>query len=355
MPSVRNLQPFQKKILNVIRRGPFRPLSERTFNALALQTYVWQRQKNEVYERYCRTLKAPLSLKHWRQIPALPVAAFKSGRVTTFKTQKASRVFTTSGTTTHKKGKHYFNSLIFYDAAIKTLFKSYVMNGLRKYRILSLIPKAVQKPQSSLSYMVHQVIRHYGKPKTFYAIKNNSRFDVRGLLCHLAECEKSHEPVLVVTTTLALAFLLNVLEQKNICFRLPKGSRMMETGGSKGRRLMRVKLLRDVEKRLGLPKHRVINEYGMTELSSQFYGNHQKRMLPWARVMTIDGLGENARLGRRGLIRVVDLANQGSCAFLQTEDEGRLKGNHFEVLGRLNGAELRGCSLDFESMEKLFS
>ena len=154
------------------------------------------------------------------------------------------------------------------------------------------------------------------------------------------------------------------LIREKIRLKLPRGSRVMETGGYKGRRMAvaRPVLVRRITERLGVPAFRVINEYGMTELTSQFYdvslkngkASSVKGIPAWTRVLIVDPVtGRPVAKSRRGLIRIIDLANVGSCLAIQTEDEGRLVGSGFEILGRKKGADLRGCSLSFEELGSL--
>ena len=350
---------FQKRILQVIQDPLKHRLSEKEFNALALKTYAWQRNQNPVYRRFCELSGVPLQIKTWKSIPALPVSAFKFHDVTTFKKKDAVKVFKTSGTTREKlRGRHFFKTTAFYDEAIKRLFKAYVVPDVSKIRILSLIPTSSQLPESSLSYMLKRVGDFFGQGKT----KTESFVRI------LKNLSLKKTPVLIFTTTVALDSFLDELKEKSVKVSLPKGSRILETGGKKTRQheVVRSELLKKVKSYLGIPSSHVLNEYGMTELSSQFYDMNLTRkkktatsvkgIPPWCRVVIVDPReGKPVRNTKRGLVRILDLANQGSVLAIQTEDEGRLVKEGLEILGRKKGSDLRGCSLTFEEMEELSS
>jgi len=342
---------FQKEILGAIRYS--RRLPEQAFNRLALETYRRQVVLNPVYRRCCGIFAEGDAVRNWRDIPALPASAFKYHRVRCFG-RRAVRVFTTSGTTPGgRKGRHAYGDLGFYDAAVRSLFGPAVLGGNRRLRVASLVASPQLAPHSSLSYMAGRAARDFAKGKVLWACSKKGVCHER-LASFLGERALSRQAVLVFSTTLALDGFLTFCERKGLRFALAAGSRIMETGGSKGRRrrISRPTLLKRAHKILGVPPGRVINEYGMTELTSQFYDlspRGVKGIPSWCRILIVDPRNRRpVRKGRRGLIRILDLANQDSCAMIQTEDEGRLAGRGFEILGRRKGEDLRGCSLAYE-------
>ncbi len=366
------MEKFQEQVLGHIRSG--RPLSDARFGELAIQTYLWQRANNPVYRRYCETSGAPERPARWQDIPALPVAAFKHHRIACFPKSGTRRTFMTSGTTRGQlRGKHPFDDLglKFYDAAIRTLFGRYVLSDLKageRIPMVFLTASGAASPESSLCYMGARIAREFGSPNPFYALGPHG---IRSgeLTEHLRSCVRDRRRPLIFTTTFALADYLDHLTAEDIRIKLPAGSRIMETGGYKGRRteVVRAELLRQTALRLGIPARRVINEYGMTELSSQFYDGSLrgrgalavrgllavKETAPWTQVvMTDPRTGRFLPDGRTGAIRIYDLANQGSCMAVQTEDLGQRIGRGFCVLGRDPGAPLRGCSLSFEALAR---
>ena len=158
---------------------------------------------------------------------------------------------------------------------------------------------------------------------------------------------------MILATAFSLKGFLNYLKDKKISLKLPGGSRLMETGGFKGRvkAVSKRALYAECEKRLGIKGEFCFSEYGMTELSSQFYAPASGifKGPSWVRTLVIDPrTGKEAKRGEPGLLRHFDLANRGSVLAIQTEDLGRAKGGGFELLGRAPGADLRGCSLNYE-------
>jgi hypothetical protein len=192
-----------------------------------------------------------------------------------------------------------------------------------------------------------------------YFVENDTLLTER-LQQRLCELQWASQPVFLLGT--AFAFM-NFFDQ-DPKFELPEGSRAMETGGFKGRsrEVSKAELYRHFEQALSIPAHHVVNEYGMTELSTQFYDetlrtgspSNMKDVPAWARVLLIDPTtGQEAARGQRGLIRVFDLANLWSTLCIQTEDLGVAQPDgRFEVIGRVAGAEVRGCSLNAESLSK---
>ncbi len=282
-----------------------------------MEVFEFQRQRNPVYRAYCDRQPA---VKHWKDIPAVPTSAFKDFAIACFPIEEAVAVFHTSGTTRGQAGKHYFKTLELYEAAARPNFLAHVGD----LPVLSLIPA---DEHSSLAYMMSLF-----QPQPF-------RIDAAG-------------PVIVAAT----AFGFMNLFDAGVRAKFPAGSRAMETGGYKGRsrEVPKRELHRLIRERLGIEQ--VVNEYGMTELSTQFYyerpGSDIKDVPHWARVLVIDpATGQEARPGERGLIRIFDLANLWSAMCIQTEDIGVAHADgRFEVLGRAAGAEVRGCSLNAESL-----
>jgi len=350
---------FQEEILRVIQYPDQNRMTEKDFDRLALETFEFQYHANAVYRRFCQISKAATP-GSWREIPALPVSAFKVQGVHTFSRDRATVVFQTSGTTLgEKRGLHYFETLAYYDAVIRTAFKKVVLPDRERMAVASLIPDRSEAPKSSLSYMAGKAADFFASGKPLTAVSRDVfHFDL--LADFLRARERDAEPYLLMATTFALSHFLRHLADTDIRFKAPPGSRIMETGGSKGRKkeVSRPWLLTEAQTRLGAHS-RVINEYGMTELTSQFYDasprdglikGSVKAVPPWTRVIVIDPVtGREAARGQKGLLRIFDLANQGSVMAIQTEDEGRLAPGGFHILGRRKGADARGCSLVFEA------
>jgi hypothetical protein len=339
--------------------------SEEVFRRLALELFESQKKNNPVYAAYCRQSGAA-HVRRWQDIPALPVSAFKFHRIACFPKARTIRTFMTSGTTRGAlRGKHEYAELRTYDRTVRALFKKFVLPAGGKLPVVFLVQPPSERPESSLSHMGACVQRFFGKGKAFHSLGKDG-LKAKALVRHLQKMEKARRPVLIFTTTFALADFLDHLAARKIKVKLPHGSRILETGGYKGRRteVARPELVKRAGERLGIPATHIVNEYGMTELTSQFYDRSLltgraasvKGAAPWTRVLIIDQrTGRPVPRGKRGMIRVIDLANRGSCLAVQTEDEGRLVPGGFEILGRRKGADLRGCSLTFEEMKDLSS
>jgi hypothetical protein len=314
------------------------------FAALALEVFTFQREHNPIYRAYCDRQPA---VKTWRQIPAVPTSAFKEFAITCFPVEEAVAEFHTSGTTRAKAGKHFFKTLELYEAAITPNFQQHLLPEGAQLPMLILLPSPVAAPHSSLSHMMGVVA---GEEVEYFV--EDGTLHLERLTHRLCEMQWDSQPVFLLGT--AFAFV-NFFDQ-NPQFALPAGSRAMETGGFKGRsrEVSKAELYRLFRERLGVEY--VINEYGMTELSTQFYderpGSNVKDVPPWARVLIIDpATGKEAPPGQSGLIRVFDLANLWSSLCVQTEDLGIAREDgRFEIVGRMPGAEVRGCSLNAESL-----
>lgn len=311
------------EILALIARGPLASSSDAEFDALARAIFLFQYAHNAPYRAYCDRLQRPVH--HWRDIPAVPTSAFKDFTLTCFPPAQAVAEFHTSGTTRAQCGKHYFATLALYDASCRPNFFAHLFPD-QPLPIWSLVPPS---PHSSLAHMITAIGGSF-----------------------VPQLEAVHTPVCIVAT----AFHLVKLFDQGFRLPLPAGSRVMETGGYKGRsrEIPKRELYHLITERLGVPPTHIVNEYGMTELSTQFYDETMligrpsdlKRVPPWARVLIIDPqTSQEAPPGQPGLIRIVDLANLGSVVCVQTDDLGVARPGGFEILGRAPGAEVRGCSL----------
>ncbi len=349
-------------------RGVTQATTDEEFDRVAREVFAFQYERCAPYRAYCDRVKStPQNVTHWKRIPAVPTSAFKNFALTCFPVEEAVAEFHTSGTTREKAGKHYLRTLELYEAAIRPNFVAHLVPDNKRMPMMILMPSPQETPHSSLSHMMGVVTRGFGA--------ENSEFYVEDGLLHvelvvrdLSGAQLAHRPVFLLGTAFAFVHLLDHLDRQGLRFEMAEGSRVMETGGFKGRsrEMPKAELYGFIEKLIGIPKARIINEYGMTELSTQFYdgslqANHQtdsKAAPPWARVVVIDpNTGREAAENERGLIRVYDLANLWSIMCIQTEDLGVARAesasgmNSFEVLGRAAGAEVRGCSLTAEDLQ----
>jgi hypothetical protein len=353
---------LQQRILALMARGVAQATADEEFDRLAREVFAFQYERCAPYRAYCERLKlTPRSVTHWKQIPAVPTSAFKDFALTCFPFAETVAEFHTSGTTREKAGKHYLRTLELYEAAIVPNFAAHLMPDKGRVPMMILMPSPQEAPHSSLSHMMGVVMREFGADGSAFYVKGG-QLVVENLVCDLHKAQQDGQPVFLLGTAFAFVHLFDYLAKETVRFRLAEGSRAMETGGFKGRsrEVSKTDLYGLFERFLGIPKARVVNEYGMTELSTQFYDGTMrtgrrtdlKTVPPWARVLVIDpASGKEAAENEAGLVRVFDLANVWSMMCVQTEDLGVARAGEtgFEVLGRAAGAEVRGCSLNAES------
>lgn len=350
------------EILKFIKDFGQDPAPDDLFQTLALKIYEYQFMRNLNYRKFClQENKRPGELKSWKEIPAMPADGFKELVLTTFPRKNAVKIFKTSGSTGKKRGFHFFDTLRLYEESVQTPFQRFLIpdGGDFSYCFLTNSPK--EAPDSSLSHMMGVVNRVWAKKRgAFYVPKDEVLHD---RLC--SDLKSAKKQVFLLATAFALKSFLNHLRENKILIQLPKGSRLMETGGFKGRvqQISKESLYQECEKRLGIAKDHCVSEYGMTELSSQFYDTtlwdkmNGVRREPfklgpaWLKTLAIDPkTGREVAKGQPGILRHFDLANRGSVLAIQTDDLGKQAGDGFELLGRASGSELRGCSLDYETL-----
>lgn len=335
------------------------------FNALALRIFEHQLRYNEPYARYCRALGVTLQAMadSWEAIPAMPAAAYKEASLCTFDPVRAQLAFETSGTTTGRGGIHYMETARLYDDVLLEGFARALLPDGATLRYFMLVPNPDEHPRSSLGYMMRRVAERFGDGSHGWYVRGD-RLDTERLVRDLRRARSDGVPACIAATAFALAHALDALDDLGVRgIALPAGSRLMETGGFKGRAraIERSELYREVSRIFSLPPECIVAEYGMTELTSQYYddvhqlrgGERVKLPPPWmrARVCLPDGTG--AAPGTAGALAHVDLANRSSCIAVQTEDVGVACGAGIVLLGRDRNAETRGCSLDAEALRPL--
>jgi hypothetical protein len=315
-------------------------------------------------------------VQNWREIPAVPTGAFKELALRAFSPEATRHVFRTSGTSALQRGELHLDTLALYEASVVPSFRVHLMPellrpeshgqrpGAPKPRLRVLAPPPAEALDSSLSHMFGVLLRELALEDAI----GPSGFDVSGSELHFEGWLKALEdaithdaPLVLCGTAFAFVHVLDELARRRIRLVLPVGSRVMETGGFKGRarELSRQALYALVEERLAIPPARIVNQYGMTELASQFHdsvlrfprGPRRKLAPPWARVRLVDpATGDPALPGEIGVIVIHDLGNTGSVSAVETADLGRAVDDGFEVIGRSPGAEARGCSLASDQM-----
>jgi acyl-CoA synthetase (AMP-forming)/AMP-acid ligase II len=351
------------RVLAWMREPGFAP-DEARFDALARDLFAFQFAHCPPYARFCEGRGAtPERVSSWREIPPVPTGAFKELALRSFPPERTCKVFRTSGTSTERRGALHLDTLTLYEASLVPTFERYVLPDLGpggRARFVVLAPAPGEATESSLSHMFGALVAQRGCEGSRFFV-HAGRLDVDGVLRALEAASASAEPVALCGTAFAFVHLIEALAERGRALRLPPSARAMETGGFKGRARERPReeLYSELEAQLGLPPGRVVNQYGMTELGSQFYdtvlrepeARRRKLGPPWARVRILDpATGRESPPGEVGLVAIVDLANTGSVIALQTADLGRTVGGGFELVGRDPGAEARGCSIAADAM-----
>ncbi|KAB7705566.1 long-chain fatty acid--CoA ligase [Bacillus aerolatus] len=329
-------------------------LEEEDFNEQALRLYSYQYQFNLPYQAFCRQRgKTPRMVKAWRDIPAVPVNAFKEVALSCTDPEKAEAVFMTSGTTKGIRGKHYHPNLHIYDRSMILNFKQRFMGNIEKVRMGVLFPTEKEMPNSSLAHYLALAVKEFGKEGSGY-LMNESGVDMDRLLDELNRAEETGEPYALIGASYSFVHVLEELERRGKTFSLPKGSRILDTGGFKNQsKELELNDFYDLlSSSLGVSRTECINMYGMTELSTQFYddGNESipavKSGPHWIRTRVIHPLtGEEMPKGERGVLVHCDLGNFNSVTTILTEDIGIELESGFLLLGRVQGAEAKGCSI----------
>jgi len=352
-------------------QGLAAPADDAAFSALALRIFAAQYEALESYRAYCQRRGAlPTRLRHWSEIPAVPVQAFRDVRLFCEDDGTVpAAVFRTSGTTTSgaRPGEHYMSAvgLARYEASLVPSFRGFVLPELSGDQRSDLVPLVLgpppgEAPHSSLWHMVATCGRALFTRAPQYFMPA-SGLDWAGF----QDALETSGAACVIATDLALDAWLSGAESHGFAVALPKGSRLVHTGGPKGMRraIPTDALYERIANVLGIPASHCVNEYGMTELSSQFYDGvlrvgadealpRLKHGPPWVRTCVVDAQTlDPVPPGVPGLLRVVDLANLGSVIALQTEDRAIATAEGtFRLLGRAEGSEPRGCSLDAEAL-----
>ncbi|HMQ45112.1 MAG TPA: acyl transferase [Mariniflexile sp.] len=312
--------------------------TETEFENLAIQIFKFQFENNRVYRSFCDLLYIhPSDVKSLKDIPFLPIQFFKSHSVLSSK-ESVQTTFTSSGTTGSNTSKHLVTNLEIYEQSFKKGFEHFY-GAIEDYVVLALLPSYLERSGSSLIYMVDAFIKQSNHTESGFYLNNLSELKDR-----LTTVDSQGKKVLLIGVSFALLDLVEAHQ-----FQL-KNTIIMETGGMKGRRkeLVRDELHAILKQGFGVDA--IHSEYGMTELLSQAYskGNGIFNCPNWMRIVTRDT--EDALTlqptGKAGGINVIDLANINSCSFIATQDLGRVyQNNSFEIIGRFDTSDIRGCNL----------
>ncbi len=323
------------------------------FDALACDLASFQARHVEGYARLLRARgKRASDIRLAIDAPAVPTEAFKLARVSVFAPEETPVVFRTSGTTIGARGAHYFRTTSSYDAGARAFGRWGLLpdGGKARGSVLVIGPSSTEAPDSSLAHMLSLFARELGDGRFFM---EDAVIDVAALDECVARELVARRSVLLLGTSFAFVHLLDAVGDAG--FRLPAGSRVMQTGGFKGKsREVAPNVLRsELAAAFSIHQDSVVSEYGMTELSSQFYdapGRGGKAAVyvepPWARVVPVDPATlEPVAAGEIGIARIEDLLNVDSAFAVLAADQVRRVEGGFELIGRLPGAPPRGCSI----------
>lgn len=312
--------------------------TQEEFKEVALNVFKHQFKNNKVYRSFCDLLYVhPSSVNQVEEIPFLPIQFFKSRKILS-SLEEVQETFTSSGTTGSITSKHFVTDINLYKKSYLNGF-SHFYGNIENYVVLALLPNYLEREGSSLVFMVDDLIQKSKNSESGFYLNN-----IGELAKKLTELDKKGQKVLLIGVSFALLDLIETAQ-----FNL-KNTIIMETGGMKGRRkeLVREELHQILQNGFGVSE--IHSEYGMTELLSQGYsnGNGVFKTPPWMKILTRDT--EDAltiqQMGKTGGINVIDLANYNSCSFIATQDLGKVhKNGTFEVIGRFDNSDIRGCNL----------
>ncbi|MBT9188203.1 LuxE/PaaK family acyltransferase [Zobellia russellii] len=316
----------------------FKINTQSEFDAQALKVFRHQYRTNAVYQEFCSYLgKSDANVDEVYAIPFLPISFFKSKEIISGD-KHPETIFTSSGTTGSNTSKHFVNRLSLYEESFRHAFELFY-GKVEDFCVLALLPSYLEREGSSLIYMVDDMIKQSQHPDSGFYLN-----DLNGLRNKLIQLDANGQKILLIGVSFALLDMVetNTLKLKNTV--------IMETGGMKGRRkeLIREELHSILKEGFGVPV--IHSEYGMTELLSQGYskGNGIFETPPWMKILIRDTEDPLAYQDHKktGGINVIDLANIDSCAFIATQDLGKTYENGtFEVLGRFDHSDVRGCNL----------
>ncbi len=327
-----------KKTALVSNSDLFSISNQKQFEKIALKTFRYQYENNLVYQEFCNLLNTDVQkVKTLQQIPFLPIQFFKSHTVVSNK-EAPQAIFTSSGTTGMTTSQHLVTDVSLYEESYLRGFSQFYGN-IENYVVLALLPSYLEREGSSLIYMVEDLIQLSNQPESGFYLNNHDE-----LIEKLIELDSQGQNVILIGVTYAL---LDLIEKRK--FQL-QNTIIMETGGMKGKRKEMIREELHQQLCAGFGVFSIHSEYGMTELLSQAYslGEGIFECPSWMQILirdTEDALSYITN-GKTGGINVIDLANRNSCSFIATQDLGKKYANGtFEVLGRFDNSDIRGCNL----------
>ena len=309
--------------------------SGEAFTQLSLEVFDYQYKNVYIYRDYCQLI-GRTNPKELREIPFLPIEFFKNHDINA-ETKNFEALFKSSGTTNAQRAQHFVKDLSIYETVSKLAFESF-FGPLTDFVIFALLPNYIEQGESSLIYMVNHLIKCSKNQNSGFYLN-----DLDTLLINIKLAKKQNKKVMLFGVSYALMDLAEQAVDLSDVY-------VIETGGMKGRRQEMPKEALHEFLRKGLNLDAIYSEYGMTELLSQAYCKNAQPFTtpPWMKVLIREAndpftfLSENSL--KSGGVSVIDLANLYSCAFIHTQDLGRYEGNGFQLLGRFDHSDIRGCN-----------
>lgn len=329
------IKSFQRNTVDTSFVNNIFSVSNQGFLQQAMETFHFQYRNNSVFKQWC-DLIPPTQFKQPCDFPFLPISFFKSHQITTTLFEP-EQVFESSGTTQTINSKHLIKDITLYKESFNKAFALFY-GDIREWCVLGLLPSYLERNNSSLIMMADELIKQSGHSASGFYLN-----DLERLNHTVQKLEKEGQKTLLLGVTFALLDFAETYPQRL------QNTVIMETGGMKGRRkeLTRTEIHHFLKEKLGVKE--IHSEYGMTELLSQAYSTGEGRFVcpPWMKVMVRDEEDPlQVKLSGRGILNVIDLANVYSCSFIATEDVGHVyEDGSFEVWGRLDNSDIRGCSL----------
>ncbi|MBF6610333.1 MAG: acyl transferase [Chryseobacterium sp.] len=312
--------------------------TEEDFRRHCLETFRYQYEQVDIYRKFTDYLRIrPDEIHTMEQIPFLPIEMFKNHFIMD-RSFAPGPYFQSSGTTQTLRSKHYIADFKLYEESIYKSFSQFI-GAPEDFIFLGLLPSYSENQHSSLIYMVDFLMKTSGKPENGYSLYNHTE-----LLAVLETLKKQQKKVILFGVSFALLDFLEAVSS----FSFPQLI-VMETGGMKGRKeeITKDELLSILKN--GFGTERIFSEYSMTELLSQAYSleNNEYRSPAWMKILIRDPEDPLRFLpeGRTGAVNIIDLANRHSCSFIATQDLGKSTGDTFQILGRMDHSDIRGCSL----------
>lgn len=340
---------------------------EEEFNRRALELFSYQYDQMQAYRSLCDTRGAtPATLTEWAEIPAVPTSLFKGTRLACGPPAEIASVFSTSGTSDAlAKGKSHFSldGLTLMRQSIITNARRMLFPDVKRIHILVLAPSPELAPQMIMAWGMARLLEEWGTKESRFLVSKDG-LDIPSLMRLLRQFSAAGEPVTLIGASFGFVNLLEALKAKEISFKLPEGSRIMDAGGYKGRsrELARAELEQLFLDGFGVPSNQAVNLLGMTELASQFYDNSLivsagegvgLKNPPWTRTRVVDPLTlEEVPTGEQGVLCHMDLANLDTPMHVLTDDLGVAGKDGFRVLGRLSADDSRGCSLTVDELTR---